>query len=123
MPRTQPAAAAAAKITPAPPNNTDLTADQSRPQDSVETVIKLNAAADQSAIAAKPTRARPGRPAKPAASLPKLPHERDESINTTGTVASEPMEQAARDVKRGLVDTDRGAEAGRTYKKLKQTMP
>ena len=52
MPRTQPAAAAAAKITPAPPNNTDLTADQSRPQDSVETVIKLNAAADQSAIAA-----------------------------------------------------------------------
>ena len=33
------------------------------------------------------------------------------------------MEQAARDVKRGLVDTDRGAEAGRTYKKLKQTTP
>ena len=94
MPRTQPAPAA--KITPASPNNTDFTADESRPQDSVETVIKLKATPDQSAIAAKPARARPGRPAKPAASLPKLPHERDESINTTGTVASEAMEQAAR---------------------------
>ncbi len=119
MPRTQPAPAA--KVSPAPPKNTEFTADESRPPDSVETVIKLKAAPDQSVIAAKPARARLSLPVKPDASSPKLPHERDESINTTGTVASEPMEQAARDVKRGLVDTDRGAEAGRTYRKLKQT--
>lgn len=34
-------------------------------------------------------------------------------------VVSEPMQQAYRDITRGLKDTDRGAEAGRTYKKLK----
>ena len=51
----------------------------------------------------------------------KLPHERDESIDIVGKVPSEPMKQASRDLKRGLVDTDRGAEAGRTYKKLKQS--
>ena len=38
----------------------------------------------------------------------------------TGGIASEPVQQAYRDVKRGLVDTDRGAEAGRTYQKLKR---
>lgn len=53
-------------------------------------------------------------------SQPKLPHERDESINTTGTVASEPMEQAFRDIAHGMQDTDRAAEMGRAYKKLKQ---
>ncbi len=39
-----------------------------------------------------------------------------------GTVVSEPMQQAYRDISRGLKDTDRGAEAGRTYKKLKKGM-
>lgn len=36
-----------------------------------------------------------------------------------GAVPSVPMQQAHQDVKRGLTDTDRGAEAGRTYRKLK----
>lgn len=50
----------------------------------------------------------------------KLPHERDESVSMTGGIPSEPMQQAYRDVTRGLQDTDRGAEANRTYKKLKR---
>lgn len=51
---------------------------------------------------------------------PELPHERDEEVGMTGGIASEPVQQAYRDVKRGLVDTDRGVEAGRTYQKLKR---
>jgi hypothetical protein len=52
--------------------------------------------------------------------LPKLPHERDESVSATPPIPSKPMQQAYRDVARGLQDTDRAAETGRTYKKLKQ---
>lgn len=57
----------------------------------------------------------------PKKSAPKLPHERDESIDPSGTVPSEPMEQASRDITRGIIDTDRSTEMGRTYKKLKQS--
>jgi hypothetical protein len=49
-----------------------------------------------------------------------LPHERDESAGMTGGIASAPMQQAHRDLARGLQDTDRGPEADRTYRKLKQ---
>jgi hypothetical protein len=38
---------------------------------------------------------------------------------TVGTL-SETMRQAYRDLARGLQDTDCGAEAGRTYRKLKR---
>ena len=50
----------------------------------------------------------------------KLPHERDESVSTAKAKPSEPMQQAFRDLANGLQDTDRGAEVGRTYKKLKR---
>ena len=50
----------------------------------------------------------------------ELPHERDESSSMTDGIPSAPVQQAYRDVKRGLQDTDRGAEAGRTYQKLKR---
>ena len=43
--------------------------------------------------------------------LPKLPHERDQSVNMTDGIPSAEMQQAYRDVKRGLVDTDAGREA------------
>jgi len=49
-----------------------------------------------------------------------LPHERDESVGMTGGIASVPMQQAHRDLARGLQDTDRGPEADRTYRKLKR---
>lgn len=49
-----------------------------------------------------------------------LPHERDQAVDQSGGgVPSESVEQACRDVKRGLVDTDRGAETNNTYQKQK----
>ncbi len=50
---------------------------------------------------------------------PKLPHERDESVGTTGGVPSAAVQQAYRDVKRGLQVTSRGTAANRAYEKLK----
>ena len=52
---------------------------------------------------------------------PRLPHERDESVGTTDGVPSGPVQQAYRDLTRGMQDTDRGPEAGRLYRKLKKT--
>ena len=41
----------------------------------------------------------------------KLPHERDQSVNTTNQTPSPEMQQAHRDLQKGLVDTDaRGAD-------------
>lgn len=42
---------------------------------------------------------------------PKLPHERDESVGMTNGAPSTVMQQAYRDVERGLVNTDAGREA------------
>lgn len=56
-------------------------------------------------------------------SAPKLPHERDESVGTTGGVQSEKIQQAYRDVERGLQDTSRGTAANAAYEKLKQDAP
>ena len=54
---------------------------------------------------------------------PKLPHERDESVGSTGGVPSAAMQQAYKDVKRGLQDTSRGAAADSAYQKLKNDVP
>ena len=47
----------------------------------------------------------------PDSSSPRLPHERDQSIGMTDGNPSALVQQAFRDVKRGLVDTDAGREA------------
>ncbi|WP_284337922.1 hypothetical protein [Comamonas sp. NoAH] len=44
-------------------------------------------------------------PGDPGASG-KLPHERDQSVNMTDQTPSPDMQQAHRDLKKGLVDTD-----------------
>ncbi len=63
-------------------------------------------------------------PASPArASAAKLPHERDESVGMTGGVTSVPMQQAHKDLARGLQDTDRGPVADHAYRKLKRAAP
>ena len=49
----------------------------------------------------------------------KLPHERDQLPEAPREPPAAQIQQAYRDLKRGLVDTDRAAEAGRTYKRLK----
>ena len=51
---------------------------------------------------------------------PKLPHERDESVGSTGGVPSAAVQQAYKDVKRGLQDTSRGAAAAAAYEQLKK---
>ena len=43
----------------------------------------------------------------------KLPHERDESANTTGSKEHPEMKQAFSDIKRGLKDTDERGKDGR----------
>lgn len=45
------------------------------------------------------------------AQMPKLPHERDQSVDMTDGAPSAEMQQAYRDVERGLVNTDAGREA------------
>jgi hypothetical protein len=47
---------------------------------------------------------------------PQLPHERDESSQKDETPRPR-IEQAHRDVSRGLVDTDRGPAMDKAYKK------
>ena len=54
---------------------------------------------------------------------PKLPHEQDESVGSTGGVPSPAVQQAYKDVKRGLQDTSRGAAANAAYEKLKKNEP
>ena len=48
-----------------------------------------------------------------------LPHEQDESASREITPPRKIMKQAAVDVGRGLKDTDRGVEIGKTYAKQK----
>jgi phosphoribosylanthranilate isomerase len=50
-----------------------------------------------------------------------MPHERDEKVGMTGGVPSPLVEQAARDLKRGIEDTSRSVEADKAYKKLKSS--
>lgn len=49
-----------------------------------------------------------------------LPHERDQTVGMTGGIASKTVQQAHRDVKRGLQDTSRAPEADKAYDKQKK---
>jgi len=58
---------------------------------------------------------------KPApARGPALPHERDEKVGMTDGIPSKRVQQGARDVKRGVLDTSRAPEADVAYRKLKR---
>ena len=50
---------------------------------------------------------------------PKLPHERDQSVDMTHGKPDTKVEQAYEDVQRGLQDTDRGPPAEKAYQKQK----
>lgn len=56
---------------------------------------------------------------KPQAQDPKLPHERDQSVDMTHGQPDVQVQQAYRDVQRGLQDTDRGPPADKAYQKQK----
>ena len=64
--------------------------------------------------AARATPAGAAAPQKPA-----LPQQPDVSPEASRAAPAALIQQAYRDLMQGLVDTDRGAEAGRTYKRLK----
>lgn len=49
-----------------------------------------------------------------------LPHERDQSSDMTDAKADPQVEQASRDLRRGLQDTDKGKPMNEAYKKLKR---
>jgi hypothetical protein len=49
--------------------------------------------------------------------VPRLPHERDESADEQQTVPRKVIQQAAEDIERGLVDTDRGPVVDEVYEK------
>ncbi len=49
---------------------------------------------------------------------PKLPHERDQSVDMTQDTPHSEMKQAYSDLQRGLKDTDRGPPSDAAYKKL-----
>jgi hypothetical protein len=55
-----------------------------------------------------------------SSTAPPMPHERDEAVGATGGVQSEQVQQAHRDLQRGLQDTSRAPEAERAYKKQKR---
>jgi hypothetical protein len=47
-----------------------------------------------------------------------LPHERDQAVDMTNAKPNPVVEQADRDVKRGIKDTSKSVEMDRAYKKL-----
>ena len=49
----------------------------------------------------------------------QLPHERDQSTDMTAAEPDPKVEQAAKDLKRGLSDTSKGAETDKAYQKQK----
>lgn len=55
----------------------------------------------------------------PQEESPKLPHERDQSVDMTHGKPDAQVQQAYRDVQRGLQDTDRGPPADKAYQKQK----
>ena len=55
---------------------------------------------------------------QPTEILP-MPHERDQDVNMTPVEISPVVEQAAKDIKRGLKDTSNAPEMDATYHRLK----
>ena len=67
-----------------------------------------------------PPQRAPGPQADPApVEEPRLPHERDQSVDMTDDRPDPVIRQAHDDLARGLRDTDRGPVAERTYQKQK----
>lgn len=56
----------------------------------------------------------------PGGTEPKLPNEADETVGSTAGIPSRQVQQAKRDVQRGLRDTSRAPEADAAYAKLKK---
>jgi hypothetical protein len=53
----------------------------------------------------------------------RLPHERDEAPDAQNTKPRKVMKQAASDIERGLVDTDKGPPMQETYERQREKTP
>ena len=60
------------------------------------------------------------RPSKGQAARPQFPHERDEKTGMTDGLPSEVVQHGARDLKRGLQDTNCSPESDAAYQKLRK---
>ncbi|MEO8038427.1 MAG: hypothetical protein ABI794_06625 [Betaproteobacteria bacterium] len=65
-------------------------------------------------------RQRAARPEGVASGSLALPHERDEGPAPTEVPRSDLVEQASRDLERGLVDTDKAPQMDRIYRRIKE---
>ena len=76
-------------------------------------------------MAARPAKDQPRRDETDATQDPAdtglaLPHERDQSTDMTDAKNDALVDQASRDLQRGLQDTDKGKPMNEAYKKLKR---
>lgn len=80
-----------------------------QPQRSVNTTVPVDVAQQDVPKAGQAA----GRDQSPGDqdALPHLPHERDQSVGMTDGIPSPQVQQAYKDVTRGLVDTDAGRQA------------
>lgn len=80
-----------------------------QPPRSVNTTVPVDQAQDDIPNARHPA----GKHQEPGDrdAMPHLPHERDQSVGMTDGNPSPKVQQAYKDLKRGLVDTDAGREA------------
>lgn len=124
---------------PAVPTNNRSTAAHSEHDFSKETVmapqsdpLKELTAAPRSSIVASPRSTGTNQPANGAQATsagpedgahahgkPPLPHERDQSAHMTDGIPSRKVQQAAKDVARGLQDTSKSPEMDRAYQRQK----
>lgn len=61
-----------------------------------------------------------GKSTPPSSTIPRLPHERDQSVGMTDGVPSPKVQQAYRDVTQGQQDTGLSPVTNHTYEKLKK---
>jgi hypothetical protein len=95
-----------------------------QPPPSDETAAPATSQGMPAKEAQEPDSSQPGRQITPKdasveASL-ELPSDRDEATDMTAAEPDPQVKQAAKDLKRGLSDTSKGAETDRAYKKLGQ---
>jgi len=69
---------------------------------------------------ARPARTHLGVPRKRRLKPALLPRERDEKPHASPSAPQQEMHRAARDIERGLVDTDRRQDAGKVFERARE---
>lgn len=93
-------------------------ADDQQPEHSVNTTVPVKQAQKGAGSAGKSNT-----DSDEAGNTPHLPHERDQSVGMTDGIPSPKVQQAFKDVERGLVNTDAGREAHNVGKPVNPAEP